>query len=334
MTDTPFRRDHRPLLPVSTVERVVDLARLAPSIHNTQPWRWVDRGRALELWADRERALPRTDPDLRNLYLSCGAALHHALVAARGVALEPAVDRFPDARHPELVATLHLRPAPTHRDTDLVEAIRRRCTDRRRFTAWPVPAERVRRLAALATPWGAEMVPVLDTSVRRRVELMVEQARAVLTQEAHVFEEMELWIDHGPDDGIPRAAIPEQVARPGYYPSRFSQTPAPLTPSPAWVPEDGLAIIATTADDRSSAVRAGEALSAIWLRATTEGLSLVPLSQVLEYEPTRELLRSELSLRYPVPQIVVRIGWQEIGRGDLVRTPRRPLNEVLQEARP
>src|SRR5436305_2280585 len=53
----------------------------APSVHNTQPWRWRTRSAALELWADRGRQLRVSDPDGRMLTLSCGAALHHAVVA-------------------------------------------------------------------------------------------------------------------------------------------------------------------------------------------------------------------------------------------------------------
>jgi nitroreductase len=63
-----------------------DAARLAPSIHNTQPWRWVVRGDRLELFAAPERQLHEQDPRGRLMQLSCGAALHHALVA---LAAEP-----------------------------------------------------------------------------------------------------------------------------------------------------------------------------------------------------------------------------------------------------
>src|SRR5689334_6449698 len=61
--------------------RAAETARLAPSIHNTQPWRWVVRGDRLELFAVAARQLREQDPQGRLMQLSCGAALHHALVA-------------------------------------------------------------------------------------------------------------------------------------------------------------------------------------------------------------------------------------------------------------
>lgn len=74
---------------------------------------------------------------------------------------------------------------------------------------------------------------------------------------------------------------------------------------------------------------AGETLSALWLRATREGLSVVPLSQVVEVSSTRRSLSHELPEHRSEPQVVLRLGWQEISRSTLPRTPRRPLHDVL-----
>ncbi|MEU2092025.1 hypothetical protein [Nocardia beijingensis] len=57
------------------------LAARAPSVHNTQPWRWVFDGRCLHLYTDADRLLPSTDPHGRQLVISCGAVLHHARTA-------------------------------------------------------------------------------------------------------------------------------------------------------------------------------------------------------------------------------------------------------------
>ena len=63
---------------IDDVERAVALATRAPSIHNTQPWRFVLTADALELWADRRRQLATADLDGRALLVSCGGALHLA----------------------------------------------------------------------------------------------------------------------------------------------------------------------------------------------------------------------------------------------------------------
>ena len=88
-------------------------------------------------------------------------------------------------------------------------------------------------------------------------------------------------------------------------------------------------VLCGESDDTTAWLRTGEALSALWLTATAEGLAVVPLSQVIEVEETRHELHNSVLGGLSVPHLIVRIGWQSIGRRELERTPRRPLSEVL-----
>ena len=62
------------------LRRAAEQALLAPSVHNTQPWRMVIRPDVLELYADRDRQLAALDPTGRQLLVSCGCALLNARV--------------------------------------------------------------------------------------------------------------------------------------------------------------------------------------------------------------------------------------------------------------
>src|SRR5690242_6274406 len=90
----------------SDVERAVSFGVRAPSIHNTQPWRWVYRPGVLELYADRSRQLPALDPDGRSLVLSCGAALELARLGFAAAGWQTEVDRVPDRHRPDLLARI------------------------------------------------------------------------------------------------------------------------------------------------------------------------------------------------------------------------------------
>ena len=84
----------------------IELARHAPSIHNSQPWRWLMGGNRVQLYADRSRALPATDPANRDLLLSCGAVLHHARVAFAAGGWSTHVELLPDVGHPDHLSSI------------------------------------------------------------------------------------------------------------------------------------------------------------------------------------------------------------------------------------
>jgi hypothetical protein len=67
------------------------------------------------------------------------------------------------------------------------------------------------------------------------------------------------------------------------------------------------------------------------LQATSENLSVTPLSQAVEVEETRRTLQNVVLGSLAFPQIVLRVGWLPLVRDELPPTPRRPLDEVLTE---
>ncbi|HZE15544.1 MAG TPA: NAD(P)H nitroreductase, partial [Mycobacterium sp.] len=83
-----------------TVKAVLMLATRAPSIYNTQPWQWrVDRT-SLHLYSDPGMQLLNTDPDGRDLMLSCGATLNHCVIALAAMGWHAELHRLPDPDDP------------------------------------------------------------------------------------------------------------------------------------------------------------------------------------------------------------------------------------------
>lgn len=311
------------------VRRLVELACLAPSVHNTQPWRWHISGHTVELHADRDRQLQVADPRGRNLAISCGTALHHAQVAAAALGLATAVRRLPDENDPDLLALIELRPTErTHESVVDLQALEQRCTDRRRFTSWPVPEGRLQHLAIVTEDGFAHVRPLTDVTSRFRTELLVNRAMTRQESDRRFTAEQQEWIDHSGVDGIPAGVIPA-VDTPRNRRSRFGHGLYPDAAQELVEASDGLVAITTDEEGVLWWLRAGEMLSAVWLEATKGGLSVVPLSQVIEVDETRAELFQAVFAGREAPQILVRIGWQQIGRSSLPRTPRRPLAEVL-----
>src|SRR6266542_1831586 len=182
-------------------------ARTAPSIHNTQPWRWRVFPDALELYADRSRQLRHADPEGRLLAISCGAALHHARVALAAEGWRPEVTRFPDPGDADLLARLTLaeRVEVTPAAMRTFQATEVRHTDRRPVTDEAVDAPTLAAISRAATAEGARLHRLAPDQL---VELAAAAAQA---QSAELVDpdwraELEYWAGSAHQVGVGVAA--------------------------------------------------------------------------------------------------------------------------------
>ncbi|MGX7829592.1 Acg family FMN-binding oxidoreductase [Actinokineospora sp. 24-640] len=317
-----------------TIRTVLALAGRAPSVHNTQPWRWVIGAKSVHLMADWDRQLRATDPDGRDLLVSCGAALHHLRTAFAGMGFTTRVHRLPNPADPTHLAAVEPRAATaTDEQIALASAIGKRRTDRRRFSSWPVPEGLIDLFAARAAEEGVLAIPITDPARRRALATAVVLAAADQEHAEGYGTELRLWTGRGRTgtDGVPAsAAAPSATSHGGVLMRRFS---AGSLPVPDLDEEDAdagaLLVLATTGDDTLSRLRAGEAASAVLLAATHLGLATCPLSQPLEIPETRAAIRDDVLDGSAIPQLVLRIGWAPTSAPSLPATPRRPVAEVL-----
>jgi hypothetical protein len=315
------------------LQAALSLAVRAPSIHNSQPWRWRIRPHGLELYTDATRVLPRTDPAGRDQVISCGAALHHLLVALADAGRGARVHRVPDPARPFHLATVEpaVRVDPDV-DPTLADAIPRRCTDRRPFAPWPVPPEVTGELVEIADRQGVGLDVVTDARARRRLFRAIEVAGGQQEADPAYVDELARWSGRpaGSREGVPadRAPTPEPV--PGRMPMRpFPGEPAPAVSSGE--PEAAtLLLLSMPADTPLQWLRVGEVTSAILLTAARSGLAASPLTQPLEVGDTRRFIRDHVTGTAGAhPQMLLRIGWPRPGARPLTPTARRPVAEVV-----
>ena len=140
MTDAANPRMVTPI-PAGWVVRMLATASRAPSVHNTQPWRFSVSEHAIELYADPARKIHH-DPIGRQMLISCGAALFGLRLAVRELGRVPAVTLFPKPARPALLARVALGPkAPlTDLERRMLAALPHRHTHRGAFDPVPLPA--------------------------------------------------------------------------------------------------------------------------------------------------------------------------------------------------
>ena len=314
-----------------TVRSAVELATRAPSVHNSQPWRWRIGDRSVHLYADLQRWLPVTDAEGRDLLVSLGAVLHHLRVALAASGLRGTVHRFPNPDEPDHVAAVELRPrVPAETDLGLAAAIMARRSDRRCYSDWEVPSLLVTELISRAAEQGATMRPMTAGGARARIEQAVTAAAAAHAALPAYHTETVLWTGRvASDDGVPRRTCCGTPRADGTNRSFPSGT---IEQQDSDMLDCGLlAVLGTASDDRLSQLRAGEALSAVVLYATQAGLATCPLSEILEVEATRTALRDEVLEGTLSPQLLLRFGWAP--PAPLPATPRLPVDATIEDSR-
>jgi nitroreductase len=318
-----------------TVRSAIELASHAPSVHNSQPWRWTVGRHVVHLNADLRRWLPATDADGRDLTVSCGAALHHLRVALAAAGVRTVVHRMPNPGEQERLATIEIEPGRgTDADLELAAAITRRRTDRRPFEDWLVSVSWWRQLEEAALGQGAILRIVDDDRARSALLRAIREAGAQQQDVPGYQAELASWSGHRTgDDGVPAANLLQRPAAGVPAARHFAEGDiGPI--SSARRDRAVLTVLGTTSDDTLSWLRAGEALSAVLLTATVLGLASCPVSQPLEIGSTRRTLRDDVLGGTLSPQLVLRLGWPPVGP-HLPATPRRSFADTatVDEAR-
>jgi hypothetical protein len=295
---------------VQALREAAERAQRAPSILNTQPWRWRIRGEVLSLYADRSRQVASVDPDGRLLTLSCGAVLHHARVALTASGHDTEVDRSPDPTDPDRLASLFV--VATHesstRDVQILRDIRHRRTDRRPFAAIAaVPEPTITSLRRAGEEQHASLYRVRSGQLPFLAAAAEKAARAEDRMRDYQADLARWTHGRSKGEGVPAETVAAQVPR--EVPLRDFAPERETLLDPGWG-DDRFAdflIITTPGDGPADWLVAGEATSAVWLRATRERLVVSAMSDVVEVAQARAMLRTLLDSAQH-PQLVLRVG--------------------------
>src|SRR3954471_3772445 len=201
------------------LDYVIAMAVRAPSVHNTQPWRWRFADGALELRVDASRRLRVADPHGRELVISCGASLYTLMLAIRRLGLEPRARLLPHADAPLLlarVAALPGGPAPPD-ELQLLAMATRRHTHRGPFTDERPSPGLLEQLHLAARAEGARLAVLPDGPAAARIVDLAWQAEQETGGDLGWQAEMLNWAApprSGRRDGVPAEAFPATPSHP------------------------------------------------------------------------------------------------------------------------
>jgi hypothetical protein len=316
------------------VNWVVAAATRAPSVHNSQPWRFRYDGNTFDVIADRSRGLDVSDPDGRELTISCGAALTNLELALRQLGCDSSIVAFPDRCDPEIAARVTvLEGLPTTAaERARFTGLSRRHTHRGRFIDREISPDLAVRLQEAAWSHRCELRYVHDVGSLESVLHLARTAERIGASDDLARIETQEWTP-APDsrrrDGVPARAYsqgPPAAGRDDLPGRDFDVERAFGSGERGHQPRGPIAVLTSEHDAPRDWLQAGQALQSVLLVAAEDWAFAAIHSRATEVPHLRAELQRQLGTA-AYPQILLRFGYADTAP----TTPRRSIDEVLEQ---
>lgn len=314
---------------------ILRYAILAPSIHNTQPWRFEVYDDCLKMFVDRSKTLLQADPYNRQLIISCGAALMNLRVAAAYFNFPIEIDVRPHQIDSDEMAML--RPSSNSPInsflSQLFPAIMSRVTNRHAYAPVYISRALQAQLIAAAQEEGANLVFIETTALRQQIAELIIAGDLCQFHDPNFRQELANWMrDTHSQDGIPSYAlgIQNDIAANASI-MQLALRMLDISKDMAHIHQEllqsspVLACLVTASEDIYSWLAVGQALQRVLLLAADSGFNASFLNQAIEIEELRLRLAKTLGLQAPAfPQMLLRLGMGATHE----HTPRKSVKDV------
>jgi len=302
---------------------LLNYAILAPSSHNSQPWKFNVSEGDIQVFSDKSRWLKVADADRREQYLSLGAALENLIIASEHFGYNCSVSYFPGPD--DLVATLSLRANSSHPpDSRLFYAITTRQTNLNPYEPQAISEADLETIKKLSSDPDVGVFITRDAAIKKGFLDLVVQANGIQYSDVNYKSELGRWLGLGVmgPTGVQAKMAQLAVVFLDMGPEQTEKDAELINSTPY------LVFISTANNDRISSIKAGRTLERFWLAATALGISLHPMSQVLEVAQTRANLTDLLPAQSGMMQVqqAFRLGYAQ---PVMEHSTRRPLKDVL-----
>jgi nitroreductase len=320
------------MVDTNVIRDAVRLACRAPSIHNSQPWRWVAASKAVFLFGDPHRVMRSADSSGREAIISCGIALDHFRVAMAAAGWHTNIDRFPNPNKLDYLASIDFSAAHyvTQAQRERADAILRRRTDRLPFdppSNWESfePVLRSGRDDDFAT------LHVLDDDIRPRLAEASRLTESLRRYDEYYHDELQWWAaPFRLSEGVPPSALVSESEQRRVDVHREFPVYAHSERRAETSQDHAKILVLSTPDDtREDALKCGEVLSTVLLECTMAGLATCTITHLTEVDVSRHIIGDLIENR-GIPQVLIRVGIAPPMETPPPATPRRPLEDVFE----
>jgi hypothetical protein len=337
---TPYEVDERQFPRIGTLDEqyrfLLRYAVLAPSSHNTQPWKFGITENGIAVYADYARRLPIADPGNRELLMGVGAAVMNLRVAAAHFGLGCHVSYNHSGGSEQPIVFLNLFPPLPDKSTDpmlasLFPSITRRHTNRNPFLVTRLPEFALERLRSIAANRQSSIFLCTDGTINQRIADLVAAAERIQQSDPTFRNESAEWVRPNQTqrhDGVPGAAFGIKGATSLLAPWAMKVFDLGRLRAAAdrnlCAQAPGLMVIYSE-DSVPHWLDTGELLESLLLTIIHDGLQYSFFNMLIEVPDLRTELRRLLGLS-AWPQLLLRIGFCLTEPSP---TPRRSIDEVV-----
>ena len=307
---------------------------LAPSGHNTQPWKFSIEENSIRIFPDFSRQLPVVDPHHRELYISLGCALENLVIAARYSGYDSVVEYFP-AGEPEECLLVNMKRFKSAEDNILFKAIPERHTNRREYNKQQIPTADLKKLEAVPKENGVNSLALTESGTIGQIIELVKEGNNIQMNDDAFMDELVSWIRFSDAeaekfrDGLTSRAMGRSPA-PSWLGRMFmnlfvNAKSQSKTDEKNIRSSSALMLLVSDNNDKKSWVSVGRSFERIALTLTTLNIKNAHLNQPCEVPQLKTQLQQQLALGSSHPQLLLRIGYSE----PLPHSPRRKVEQVL-----
>jgi alkylated DNA nucleotide flippase Atl1 len=311
------------------LQEMLRYATLAPSGHNTQPWKFAVSSDHIRIRPDLERALPVVDPDHRELWISLGCALENLLLAARAFGYAPQVT-YPDTNTWIDVA---LQPGSSIQDA-LFAAIPQRQNTRSEYDGQELTEKELTQLRTLPLEEGIRLHFFTGQSALAQLVDSVNQGNLAQYADVAFLNELVTWLRFNKKEALSaqdglfsRCSGNPEVPR--WFGKVFVMSTKPTQQAEVdakkLLSSSGAVIIASNGDSPSEWVRTGQVYERLALLMTSLNIRSSFLNQPIEIAQVRGQVQKLLG-DTSLPQLLLRFGHAD----PMPRSLRRPVESVLE----
>jgi len=315
-------------------KEIIHYATLAPSGHNTQPWKFSIKNNSVLIHPDYSRRLPVVDPDDHALFISLGCALENLIIAANYMGYSASIEYFPPDEKNECIKVT-IGKENVEFDSDLFDAIQNRQATRSTYDGSPIPLEDLDRLKQVSQQDEVSFILFTKPEEIEPIIEFVKEANVLQFRNKSFVNELISWIRFSKKEALTKLdGLNSASMGLPYVPNWFGKfiiknlaTPSgEATKCEKQIRESsGLALFIAKSKDKRSWINVGRSFERVVLKATSLNIKHAHVNMPCEEFEIRTKLQKHLGLKDEHPLLLIRLGYSNTKP----KSYRRPIEEVM-----